>query len=374
MAEQIGSGLIYSPLEEGQARLARMNHSGSTFIECELHTFSIQEMPVYKALSYCWTKEEAIFEIRMNEHAFWVRPNLHAYLKIMSEERHTCWIFIDALCINQEDIAERGRQVNLMCPIYGGAEEVIAWLNTPLDQWITEEDPNNIEDLYDVLQALCNSDKALSAAFGTEKRVTSTDSDTLLSTMSVAFLQTEYWSRVWIVQEVLLASALTFRAGRLKIRSIEFKALIVYIKDSYNVHGRFKDLTDPVGSLARSDAFGGRARGDRDSIKTSHIDFWGENAMVAAHLMDLWHQLVAESRSTTLTDVVLSYSRQSCSELFDIVFGVLGLTNSVLQPSYEMSRLEFFLRVLIESVVDGLRFSKMKEMKEPGSDQALIRV
>jgi hypothetical protein len=57
----------------------------------------------------------------------------------MSEERHICWIFIDALCINQEDVQERGQQVKLMRQIYRDAEEVIAWLNTRLDPEFIEE-------------------------------------------------------------------------------------------------------------------------------------------------------------------------------------------------------------------------------------------
>ena len=35
---------------------------------------------------------------------------------------------VDALCIDQTNITERGQQVNMMAQIYGNAEEVIVWL------------------------------------------------------------------------------------------------------------------------------------------------------------------------------------------------------------------------------------------------------
>lgn len=40
-------------------------------------------------------------------------------------------IWIDALCINQQDVLERGHQVDMMGVIYRGAQRVIAWLGTP---------------------------------------------------------------------------------------------------------------------------------------------------------------------------------------------------------------------------------------------------
>lgn len=38
------------------------------------------------------------------------------------------WIWIDALCINQDDITERNHQVALMAGIYSPAGQVVIWL------------------------------------------------------------------------------------------------------------------------------------------------------------------------------------------------------------------------------------------------------
>lgn len=47
------------------------------------------------------------------------------YLQLKGMSR-TLWV--DAICINQQDLAERSQQVKLMADIYGQAEQVIAWL------------------------------------------------------------------------------------------------------------------------------------------------------------------------------------------------------------------------------------------------------
>jgi hypothetical protein len=47
------------------------------------------------------------------------------YLRLQDQERR---LWIDAICINQEDLAERSSQVKLMSKIYKQAEQVVLWL------------------------------------------------------------------------------------------------------------------------------------------------------------------------------------------------------------------------------------------------------
>jgi hypothetical protein len=185
----------------------------------------------------------------------------------MSDECHTCWIFIDAICINQEDTVERCHQVKLMGLIYRDAEEVIAWLNTGLDQMWTEESQDNLDGVYDALQTFCDSKEALSAALDAEKQMSASTPNGLLMVMVVSFLRTEYKSRVWIVQEVLLARVFTLRARRLRIRSEEFKALTTCILCYYDIPETAHDLTDPIASLSSSKAWDGRTSRGRNTSK-----------------------------------------------------------------------------------------------------------
>jgi hypothetical protein len=61
-----------------------------------------------------------------------VKVNLHAALREL-RRRHLSPIWVDALCINQENMYERGQQVLQMGLIYSRAVEVIMWLGPKED-------------------------------------------------------------------------------------------------------------------------------------------------------------------------------------------------------------------------------------------------
>lgn len=96
----------------------------------EIMTISLNDKPEYTALSYCWGQEAAVHDISLNGHRFAVRPNLYEYLKILVEEAPTKPIFIDAICLNQDDLDERSSQVRLMGDIYRSAALVVAWVGS----------------------------------------------------------------------------------------------------------------------------------------------------------------------------------------------------------------------------------------------------
>ncbi|UZP36922.1 hypothetical protein NXS19_004738 [Fusarium pseudograminearum] len=57
-----------------------------------------------------------------------IASNLHQALLHLRHPRRARVLWIDALCINQDDSNERGQQVQLMRDIYAQATQVIAWL------------------------------------------------------------------------------------------------------------------------------------------------------------------------------------------------------------------------------------------------------
>ncbi|KAL6703881.1 hypothetical protein ACN47E_009015 [Coniothyrium glycines] len=97
-------------------------------IDGEVEEFSMDHLPAYSALSYVWGREPPIHPIRLNNgHAF-IRPNLlHALQRIRSRtEKLRIWV--DSLCINQDDAEERNAQVRMMSSIYQNADAVLIWL------------------------------------------------------------------------------------------------------------------------------------------------------------------------------------------------------------------------------------------------------
>lgn len=130
----------------------------------------------------------------------------------MASEDRREWYFVDAICINQSDMAERASQVTLMGHIYRNAKEVIAWiyLDDGDESWAITKGTRQVE----IEQALrhfqqLEQDRRIA---GQELTYEEPKSLTELVKMAKALiLFSSYWSRLWIVQEILLARVLTIR-------------------------------------------------------------------------------------------------------------------------------------------------------------------
>jgi hypothetical protein len=97
--------------------------------------------PTYEALSYTWGSEDDQSNIEVvplvqdrtsirDEDPTYisVRHNLFTALKYLRFPDSSRTMFIDAISVNQEDLAERSRQVNRMGGIYKHARRVVVWV------------------------------------------------------------------------------------------------------------------------------------------------------------------------------------------------------------------------------------------------------
>lgn len=98
------------------------------------------------------------------------------------------------ICINQETIAERNHQVQMMSQIYGNARGIIAWLTPPVDTI----DPKCGKLCLPYLHCKMEDKR--------HKHVV----DGKICQWLKAFVTNPYWDRLWIVQELLLAWEVSF--------------------------------------------------------------------------------------------------------------------------------------------------------------------
>lgn len=87
----------------------------------------------YAALSYVWGPQDpaSMRDIVVNNKVIRVGCNLEAALRAMqdsTELRAGLKLWVDSICINQNDIMERSHQVRRMRAIYSGARSIIVWL------------------------------------------------------------------------------------------------------------------------------------------------------------------------------------------------------------------------------------------------------
>lgn len=119
-------------LEEPTFRLLRLFHGKFEHpIQCDLFNGSFDKpetMIPYAAFSYTWGGSEKLAKVKVNNARTQVTSNLYAALRYLRSERTDLILWIDAICINQNNVHEKIHQIQQMGDIYKRAHEVIVWL------------------------------------------------------------------------------------------------------------------------------------------------------------------------------------------------------------------------------------------------------
>ncbi|KAH6683620.1 heterokaryon incompatibility protein-domain-containing protein [Plectosphaerella plurivora] len=99
-------------------------------IQCELCLSSLSGPDDFEALSYTWGSPENPVTIMVQSHPRQVTQNLAAALRRMRHVDKTRLLWVDALCINQADEAEKSLQVAQMRQVYTSklTKQVNVWL------------------------------------------------------------------------------------------------------------------------------------------------------------------------------------------------------------------------------------------------------
>ncbi|KAF2814788.1 heterokaryon incompatibility, partial [Mytilinidion resinicola] len=142
--------------------------------------------PFYYAASYTWGVPGSLQEIELNGVAHSIQANLFDFLQQLRLADATVTLWVDALCISQNDNSEKSIQVPLMGLIYSNAKSVFVWLGPQAD---------GSEEYFDSFNQ------------APSKSLKKVDSDARNPrSAAIAFLQRrEYWTRTWIIQELVLA-------------------------------------------------------------------------------------------------------------------------------------------------------------------------
>jgi hypothetical protein len=127
----------YSPLPDGSPHIRLLllqKNPREAALQGSLMTCPLSEVPCYEALSYVWGKPKPKFPVTCDGEISQISQNLHdALSRIMAStpegDLRTLWV--DQICINQDDQMEKNVQLPLMGDIYTKAENVLVWLGNP---------------------------------------------------------------------------------------------------------------------------------------------------------------------------------------------------------------------------------------------------
>ena len=192
----------HKPLYDSeQIRLFQICLQDGCVLQLRIEHHELTKCPSFTALSYEWGRADHNHQIIIEGASFTIRSNLWSLLQELrrkcqaGELSHDMLFWNDAICINQSDMIEKNTQVSLMGQIYHSAETVFAWLR------IAHE-----ESAARVFHFIRDGNTLLGGL----------TSAALWAKLQPAFIMCScrYWTRRWILQELLLADRVIIGWGR----------------------------------------------------------------------------------------------------------------------------------------------------------------
>lgn len=316
-------------------------------VKCTIETHELDSIPAFQALSYTWAspmyeesnrtnsaesgKEDALHgqEIELDGSSCAISGNLFSGLSWLAETKMQDYIWADAICIDQGNMAEKATQISLMGDIYSGAKNVIVWLGS------------ESSDLFDfsaarktLSKALSNLDREDEAAmqnpldpnFLERLGVESAEDWIKMWQKYFRFFQRRRWfRRAWIVQEVALARDITFQCGEKTVLWKDVYALGLLLRDSGWRHSLAEGMnSNPRGGIGDE---ADRLLEYRDQVLNGGpSDPKFTNMFAAANgassELELWFSY--------LQYMIQEIRRYQASNMKDKVYAVLGLVKGFL--------------------------------------------
>lgn len=207
---------LYTTLPSATSiRLLRLHHGADGDpVSCSLEIIEdYLSAPPYHALSYCWGDQNDLVEVMNNGKPLAVTKNLHAALLRLRQRGQSGLVWVDALCINQEDISERNQQVSIMNMIYRHASQVLIWIGPATEH--TKEVMVMMSKIAHSIHEECSSSVPIAswlltmpAANNKEKVISGANAIKAADFPRAnwlsfwGFYQAEWFFRVWVIQEV----------------------------------------------------------------------------------------------------------------------------------------------------------------------------
>lgn len=314
---------VYRPLDPNFMRLLILQ-PGSTEnpVVCEL---SHQPVPhtipgegpdpdiIYEALSYTWGDPKPTHVITCNGKSFPVGTNLfHALVHLRLPERPRM-LWIDAISINQNDIAERNGQISHMYNIYQSAKRVVVWLGLHHEDSELAMEGTQYLRHAENRQAITRHDHGPECIHKLERLTLSLE----------ALFQRPWFTRSWVRQEVAAAKAVIVKCG---FDEVSWTSL----KKANNCRER---LREKFFSNLPSSPYNGPLKSKPLSRKNVTLSFLKRNPLVGqsllsenADLRSLWYY-----HAGGLLEHLMVSRAFDATDPRDKVYAVLGMTREPIE-------------------------------------------
>ncbi|KAL3422517.1 hypothetical protein PVAG01_06673 [Phlyctema vagabunda] len=174
---------------------------GDAIHEITVTSYRTRSKPLQELDSEKFLLEDVISRLRQHQPfsksgtgTLHVRSNLYAALQNLRDRKKLKTVWIDALCIGQDQHHERSSQVKKMHELYKQAKKVCIWLGDG-----TSIDAPHPQSCFDFLREILDLKKA------DERLGELTKSDSIEWRRVMALMHNKWFSRRWVIQELALA-------------------------------------------------------------------------------------------------------------------------------------------------------------------------
>lgn len=210
----------YPPLRKGHSRFLRTIGMGAHPM-ASLESHPLENPPPYIAISYFWDSTSPRRGMFVDKKSFGVSETVlevlnQALASQMSRESHIL-LWIDQICINQNDQEEKLDQIYRMSEIYSKADRVFIWLGPTANE--SDFALENMGRMRDEVASL--NEATLARADVGDDVVTTINKDH--GHIYGHLIMRSWFRRMWTVQEALLARKLVVMCG---YREVDFGLLV----------------------------------------------------------------------------------------------------------------------------------------------------
>ncbi|KAI1330163.1 HET-domain-containing protein [Xylariaceae sp. FL0255] len=272
--------------------------------------------PQYQALSYTWGEprfSRSLYVLGEEDgergeggrggegSVINITENLYSALHSLRKKHDILVLWVDAVCINQNDILERNSQVGSMFQTYTRAANVLVWLGP-------DDRSHNGRLCFEAFQDLASriddvpGNNDLAAASSWRKRLIINEKvshllSSLYETVLAPLLNRSWFLRRWIVQEVVLANNVFIHLGETRIQWETFETAL--------------------NELFESDRGGFPVRGGRASFRDRH--------RIVLRTMSRIRHPHSGTRSQVPLDILIDYASFLCADPRDRLYALYGV-------------------------------------------------
>ncbi|KAM7210539.1 Heterokaryon incompatibility protein (HET) domain containing protein [Rhypophila decipiens] len=223
----------YKPLPVNHIRLVQLlpNGDDNAPLRCQLLDYPILSGKIgchlYDALSYIWGPPPNTREIEVLDASdCWIlsiRENCHAALVRLRDPVLPRFIWVDSICINQDDNKEKTHQVQMMTKIYALASRVVVWLREPGHG----NSPSGVSRALELIRRGADHHSGDIVMVRSDRPFKLAARDA--ADMSL-LLQRSWFRRIWVLQEISAAREVVMIEGPQEINGFTFASGLELLK------------------------------------------------------------------------------------------------------------------------------------------------